>query len=762
MISFLCPSCSKKLKVKDESCGKRARCPHCHTTILVPAAVPSNTPVRGGGNRSDDTDRIRDEPAGISEAATLAPSDPNPVGGDTDSSAVGPKADEKHLIDFLAPPQDADELGRLGSYRVLKILGHGGMGVVFEAEDPQLRRKVALKAMLPTLADSETARKRFLREAQTAAAIEHDHIVHIYQVGEDRGVPFIAMPLLKGEPLDRRLARENRQPLSEVIRIGRETAAGLAAAHKQGLIHRDIKPANLWLEETGRVKILDFGLARATADSGQVTQSGAIVGTPAYMAPEQVEGKALDARCDLFSLGCVLYRLSTGEAPFKGTDTISTLMAVATETPRPPAEIIPTLPHDFSDLVMQLLSKNLAKRTPSAQALLDGLTKLTEQGAAGTLTLPGASPWAGLQPSGPRSPATERLRTSPPAAGRDRKRGARIKSDAKQKKWIIGVLIGGLAFAILIGWNVIRIATDNGELVIETDDPDIEVVVKQGSKQVTIIDGKTNQKIRLTSGTYEIELKGAKGLRLSTDRFTLTRGDREIVRVRRELAKTNQPADTSTKPMLTAPKDGRSAQEVGEAKEPGRDLDGFVPMLNGKDLTGWKTHPAQRGNWRVTQGLLIGSGPTRSHLYTERGDYKDFHLRVEARINDGGNSGVYFRALFGPAVPAGNPQQPLGYEAQINSTHRDVNKTGSLYAAADGAVVSLRKSPVPPGEWFTQEVIAVGNQIVIKVNGKTTADYTDDKRLFTRGHFALQQLTPETVVEFRKIEIKELPLTGRE
>ena len=261
----------------------------------------------------------------LNEAATVAPSDPNPAGGDTHSSGIGhgggdsrcSSPDKRHFIDFLAPSQAADELGRLGCYRVLKVLGHGGMGVVFEAEDPQLRRKVALKAMLPTLAASETARKRFLREAQTAAAIEHDHIVPIFQVGEDRGVPFIAMPLLKGEPLDRRLLRESRLPLSEVIRIGRETAAGLAAAHKKGLIHRDIKPANLWLEETGRVKILDFGLARAAADSGQLTQSGAIIGTPAYMAPEQVDGKTLDARCDLFSLGCVLYRLSTGELPFQ-------------------------------------------------------------------------------------------------------------------------------------------------------------------------------------------------------------------------------------------------------------------------------------------------------------------------------------------------------------------------------------------------------------------------------------------------------------
>ena len=154
----------------------------------------------------------------------------------------------KSLTDFLAPPQADDELGRLGKYRILKVLGHGGMGVVFQAEDPKLKRSVAIKAMLPTLAASASAGKRFLREAQAMAAVEHDHIVRIYQVDEERGVPFLAMEFLKGEPLDERLKRDEKLPLAEVLRIGREIAEGLAAAHATGLIHRDIKPANIWLE----------------------------------------------------------------------------------------------------------------------------------------------------------------------------------------------------------------------------------------------------------------------------------------------------------------------------------------------------------------------------------------------------------------------------------------------------------------------------------------------------------------------------------
>src|SRR5262249_54020502 len=149
----------------------------------------------------------------------------------------------REMYDFLAPPQRADEIGRLGPYRVLKVLGSGGMGVVFRAEDVQLQRPVALKAMLPALASSTSARERFLREARAAAAIEHDYIVPIYQVGEDRGVPFLAMKLLAGEPLEDRLKR-GELPLAEVLRITREIAVGLAAAHQRGLVHRDIKPAN--------------------------------------------------------------------------------------------------------------------------------------------------------------------------------------------------------------------------------------------------------------------------------------------------------------------------------------------------------------------------------------------------------------------------------------------------------------------------------------------------------------------------------------
>ncbi len=186
------------------------------------------------------------------------------------------------------------------------------------------------------------------------------------------------------------------------------------------------------------------------------------------------------------------------------------------------------------------------------------------------------------------------------------------------------------------------------------------------------------------------------------------------------------------------------------------DDSGWVQLFNGKDLTGWKVYPSGTGKWRVEDGILIGSGPA-SHLFSERGDYQNFRYRIEAKINDHGNSGQYFRAQFGPGFPR-------GYEAQIDSTHSDPIRTGSLYPAfnrklsrAERQKIIVLKRLHQPDEWFTQEVIAVGNHIIIKVNGQKTVDFVDTNNTYMKGHFALQQHDPKTVVSFRKIEVKELP-----
>ncbi len=197
-------------------------------------------------------------------------------------------------LGLLHPPREAGELGRLANYRILKILGSGGMGVVFLAEDEHLRRRVALKVLKPAEARKPSSKNRFLREARAAAAIEHDNVVTIHQVGEDRGIPFIAMPMLQGDSLKTLLEREKRLSQERAIFITRQAAEGLDAAHQTGLIHRDIKPDNLWIDSgKDRVKILDFGLVRELDNDDGLTVHGTVLGTPSYMSPEQAAGERL-------------------------------------------------------------------------------------------------------------------------------------------------------------------------------------------------------------------------------------------------------------------------------------------------------------------------------------------------------------------------------------------------------------------------------------------------------------------------------------
>ncbi len=274
--------------------------------------------------------------------------------------------------DFLHPPQAPDEIGRLGNYRILKVLGAGGMGIVYLAEDAKLKRRLAIKAMKPALAASASAGERFLREAQTTASIKHPNIVTIYQVDQDRGVPFIAMELLEGESLEDRLRRDKKLSVAETVRIGREIALGLAEAHKKGLIHRDIKPGNIWLEgPDAQVKILDFGLAHGAEEELHVGKEPMVAGTPAYMAPEQARAENLDARSDLFSLGCVLYRACTGTFPFPGKRVSAVLAAVKEKDAAPPRQLSPDIPGWLSDLIVAMLAKEPAHRPASALVVVD-------------------------------------------------------------------------------------------------------------------------------------------------------------------------------------------------------------------------------------------------------------------------------------------------------------------------------------------------------------------------------------------------------
>ncbi len=272
-------------------------------------------------------------------------------------------------LSFLQPSTRPDSLGRIGQYEVLQLLGTGAFGIVFRARDEKLERVVALKVLAPQVATTSPARKRFLREARASAAVRHENVVQVYEVAE-QPLPYIAMEFIPGETLQQRLDRTGPLEVAEVLRIGRQIAEGLAAAHATDLIHRDIKPANVLIEGGKRVKITDFGLARA-ADDASGSQSGVIAGSPMYMAPEQARGESIDQRADLFSLGSVLYQMVAGRPPFRANGTMAVLKRVSEDEPRPIRELIPEAPPWLCSVIARLHAKKPGDRFQSAREVAD-------------------------------------------------------------------------------------------------------------------------------------------------------------------------------------------------------------------------------------------------------------------------------------------------------------------------------------------------------------------------------------------------------
>ncbi len=285
-------------------------------------------------------------------------------------------------VECLGPSTSSEYIGRLGDIEIQAVIGHGGMGVVLNGYQSELKRLVAVKVLAPQLAVSAAARKRFAREAQATAAILHPNVMPILTVHSSGKLPFIVMPYVACESLQQRLDRVGSLELIDILRIGMQTANGLAAAHAQGLVHRDVKPANILLEiSVEKVMLTDFGLARAI-DDASITRTGIIAGTPLYMSPEQARGEPVDARSDLFSLGTVLYTLATGRTPFRAESTYGILRRLTDESPRPLREVSPQFPAWFEMIVHKLLEKSPADRFASATEiaqLLEGCLAHVQQ-----------------------------------------------------------------------------------------------------------------------------------------------------------------------------------------------------------------------------------------------------------------------------------------------------------------------------------------------------------------------------------------------
>jgi hypothetical protein len=294
--------------------------------------------------------------------------------GDPDVHAV--TGDSHHLDELLDAPSHPEMLGRLGRYEIERVIGAGGMGVVLRGFDTELNRPVAIKVLARHLAHSGAARQRFAREARAAAAVVHEHVVAIHNVETAAETPFLVMQYVAGESLQARVDRDGPLETKEILRIGCQAAAGLHAAHAQGVIHRDIKPANILLEHgVERALVTDFGLAR-TVDDASLTHTGVVTGTPHYMSPEQANGRPADQRTDLFSLGSVLYFMATGRPPFRAERAMGVLHRICQDRHRPAWEINPDIPDELSDIIDALLQKQPERRIATAAELQRRLTEL--------------------------------------------------------------------------------------------------------------------------------------------------------------------------------------------------------------------------------------------------------------------------------------------------------------------------------------------------------------------------------------------------
>jgi WD40 repeat protein len=403
-------------------------------------------------------------------------------------------------------PHTAPEPAALPDYELLGELGRGGMGVVYQARHRQLHRVVALKMILAGEHADPRDAARFRTEAAAIARLQHPNIVQIHDIGDHRGLPYLALEFVAGGSLANRLDGTPWPP-QRAAELVETLARAVHVAHQAGVVHRDLKPANVLLTPDGTPKLTDFGLAKfMDADAGP-TQTGVLVGTPSYMAPEQAAGKAgaVGPATDVYALGAILYELLTGRPPFRADTPLATALAVVYDEPVPPRRLQPKVPRDLETVCLQCLHKDAARRYSSALALADDLRRFRSGELIHARTAP---VWERAWYRARRHPVVATL--------------------------VVVVLLLGLLFGELFGPAAYRQVMDQGQLVLEADAPGVSVVVKHDGNPVAVLDPDVSPEVTLPSGTYQLELSRApQGLTLSAAEVTVRRGGRKAVEILR-------------------------------------------------------------------------------------------------------------------------------------------------------------------------------------------------------------------------------------
>ncbi len=641
-----------------------------------------------------------------------------------------------------------------GRYRVLKKLGQGGMGAVYLAEDTTLGRKVALK--LPAFDAGEAPKRieRFVREARSSAVLQHPNICTVFDAGEIGRRPFISMAFIDGKPLEDLIDPDAPLPQARVVELVRKIALGLAHAHAKGIVHRDLKPANVMLTADGEPVVMDFGLAKRVADidpdEARLTRDGAVMGTPSYMAPEQVNGETdrIGPATDVYALGVILFELLTGRTPFSGP--IGVVMAQILTVPAPAVRAFrPDADPRLEDLCRQAMAKDPADRPASMAAFAARLDERlpsqdTGPAAAAPTQLamiappPAASLFDHLHEDA--GAAAGGGHPEPPTRGRRSRAG---------KSW--GPLAAGAAVlgALVIGAVVVlTVRGKHGEVVIELSDPTAKADVKVDGDRIELTG--LDKPLTLTVGEHGLTVTGG-DFEAVTQQFTVKKGDRQVVKVtlkpKAAVAQGPKPKETipppksPPTPAAETPKsppapEPETPKEPAPSAEPAAPVpEGFVPLFTGKDLAGWE----YIGNtWEVAGGAVTGKlAPGRDkHTYLcSRQSYKDFEIRFQVRLKNGvGNSGLQVRSkVVDPAefIVAG-PQVEI--EAVKYAGVYGEKTTGKFMKEVPAADVPRFFKAAAFNDYVVR---CVGKHITVTVNGTTIVDDTFPE-IDTAGIIAFQ------------------------